>query len=192
MPTFHADWFSQNIPVWEKFLAHLKGREYIHGLEIGCWEGRSTCWLLQNIFTHPTSKMTVIDPFLGNPENIVEGYEEKVPEIFEANIKEIGASDRVTLHQMKSIDALRHMNLHDDSIDFAYIDGSHVTKDVLTDLCLTWPLVKKGGIIIMDDYGYAKPSMDAVPRHAIDIFQMIFRKEIIELHREWQMIWRKI
>jgi predicted O-methyltransferase YrrM len=134
----------------------------------------------------------VIDPFLGNPENVVEGYEEQVPEIFEANIKEIGASDRVELLKMKSISALRHMNLHDDSLDFAYIDGSHVTTDVLMDLCLTWPLVKKGGIIIIDDYQYARLAMDAVPRHAIDIFQLIFRKEIIELHRGWQMIWRKI
>ena len=189
---FHADWFSQNIPTWEKFLSHLKGQESIRGLEIGCWEGQSACWLLQNIFTAKTSKLTVIDPFLGNPENVVEGYEEQVPEIFEANIKEIGASDRVELLKMKSISALRHMNLHDDSLDFAYIDGSHVTTDVLMDLCLTWPLVKKGGIIIIDDYQYARLAMDAVPRHAIDIFQLIFRKEIIELHRGWQMIWRKI
>lgn len=187
---FHADWFSRHIPTWEKFLAHLKGKEYLNGIEVGCWEGQSACWLLQNIFTHPTSKLTVIDPFVGNPENVLQGYEKDVQDIFRSNIKEIGATERVDLKVQRSGVALKY--LHENNFDFVYLDGSHITKDVLKDLCFVWPLIKKGGIIVMDDYKYAKLEMGAVPSHAIDIFQLIFRDEIIELHREWQMIWRKI
>lgn len=188
---FHADWFSKHIPEWEKYLFHLKGEPNIKGLEIGCWEGQSTCWLLQNIFTDSSSRVVVIDPFLGNPENRVEGYEKEVPQIFESNIEKLGATGRVSLFRMKSKDGLRHMHLHDDSLNFAYVDGSHVTTHVLMDLVLLWPLLKRGGILIIDDYPYGDPFMDAVPGIAVDAFQNIFRKEIIELHRGWQMIWRK-
>lgn len=189
-PTFHDDWFSKHIPTWDKYLSHLKGKEYIQGLEVGVWEGRATCWLLQNIFTHPTSRLVCVDPFLGNPENTVLPHHATVQDTFEENIKVIEAMDRVELKVLKSEDALKY--LHKQSFDFIYLDGSHLTADVLSDLVLAWPLLQHGGVIIMDDYGYAVPRMDAVPKHAIDIFQLIHMKEIIELHREWQMIWRKI
>lgn len=188
-PVFHSDWFSKSIPEWEKFLAHLKGKPYLNALEVGCWEGRSTCWLLQNILTDPSCKMTCIDPFLGNPENVVEGYEKDAQKTFEANIKAIGAQDKVTLLTIKSHDALKY--LHNNHFDVIYLDGSHITTDVLRDVCLAWPLLKHGGVIIFDDYQYGNAMMDAFPRLAIDAFQKIFRKEIIELHRGWQMIWRK-
>lgn len=189
-PVFHSDWFSKNILQWEKYLSHLRGVPYLQALEIGSWEGRSTCWTLQNILTDETCKMTCIDPFLGNPENKVEGYEGSVQDTFEKNIEAIGAKEKVTLLALKSHDALKY--LHNNHFDFIYLDGSHVTTDVLRDLCLLWPLLKHGGVLIMDDYQYGEPSMDAFPGIAIDAFQRIFRKELIELHRGWQMIWRKI
>jgi predicted O-methyltransferase YrrM len=133
--------------------------------------------------------MTCIDPFLGNPENVVEGYEKDAQKTFEANIKAIGAQDKVTLLTIKSHDALKY--LHNNHFDVIYLDGSHITTDVLRDVCLAWPLLKHGGVIIFDDYQYGNAMMDAFPRLAIDAFQKIFRKEIIELHRGWQMIWRK-
>lgn len=57
------DWFTRNIPIWEVALASYKGRLDIHYLEIGAFEGRSGMWMLDNILTHPSSRMTVIDPF---------------------------------------------------------------------------------------------------------------------------------
>ncbi len=189
-PIFHADWFSKNIPIWDKYLGHLKGREYVNALEIGCWEGRSTVWTLQNVLTDPTSHITVIDPFLGNPENKVEGYERSVQDTFEGNIKAIGAENKLTLLTVKSHDGLKY--LHNNHFDFIYLDGSHVTTDVLRDLVLLWPLLKHGGVIVMDDYEYKVPDMGACPGEAIDAFGRIFRKEYYELHRGWQMVWRKI
>lgn len=187
---FHSDWFSQNIPQWEKYLGHLKGKPYLNAIEVGSWEGRSTCWLLQNILTDSNSRLTCIDSFQGNPENKLEGYESSVEKTFLENIRKIGAQDRVTVINQQSRIALKF--LHEDHFDFAYLDGSHITTDVLTDLCFVWPLLKHGAILIMDDYEYANASMDAVPRLAIDAFQRLFRKELYELHRGWQMIWRKI
>jgi hypothetical protein len=66
--TFQQDWFSTNIPVWENVLKKFKGKPGLSFLEIGCFEGRSTLWLLTNILTHPTSKITVMDTFSGSSD----------------------------------------------------------------------------------------------------------------------------
>jgi len=36
--------------------------------------------------------------------------------------------------------------------DLAFIDGSHVARDVLTDALLLWPYIKPGGYMVFDDY----------------------------------------
>ena len=44
------------------------------------------------------------------------------------------------------------------TFDFAYIDGSHTAYDVLQDAILVHPLLKVGGIIIFDDFGWKDPN----------------------------------
>jgi hypothetical protein len=52
MPTFHGpDWFSQHIPNWKRWLARFQGRDGIRAVEIGTYEGRAACWLLDNVLT---------------------------------------------------------------------------------------------------------------------------------------------
>lgn len=187
-PVFHDDWFSKNIPVWEKYLGHLKDRHGVKAIEIGCWEGRSTCWMLENILTGIGSSMVCIDTFQGNSENYVRGYEQDVKSIFLNNIEAIGAANKVILHTYHSSMAIK--TLRENDFDVIYIDGSHDEKDVLIDICNMWPLLKHGGVMIMDDYEYRMPN--AIPKLAIDAFYSIFRKEVIVLHQGWQMIWRKI
>ena len=41
---FTNDWFTQNIPVWDQMLAALKPQRI---LEIGAFEGRATCYLIE-------------------------------------------------------------------------------------------------------------------------------------------------
>jgi hypothetical protein len=36
--------------------------------------------------------------------------------------------------------------------DFIYIDGSHLRGDVLTDAVLSWQLLGRGGVMVLDDY----------------------------------------
>ena len=47
MTTFTQDWFSHNIPGLESIVKLLPSNKDI--LEIGSFEGRSTCWLLENV-----------------------------------------------------------------------------------------------------------------------------------------------
>jgi predicted O-methyltransferase YrrM len=148
---FQADWFSEQIPWWDVQLARFKGKPNLHFLEIGSFEGRSTVWLLENILTDASSKLTCIDTFSGSPEH--ENTTLHISEIekhFRHNIKESGSELKVIVKKGFSRDILP--TLAPCSYDCIYIDGSHKASDVLEDAVLSKLLLKKGGIIIFDDY----------------------------------------
>ena len=79
-----------------------------------------------------------------------------------------------------------------DLYDFIYIDGSHIAKDVLTDACMAWSLLKKGGIMVFDDYMWGDPR-DILhrPKPAIDAFVNIFAEEVDVIHLGYQAVVRK-
>jgi predicted O-methyltransferase YrrM len=61
---FSYDWFSTRIPQWERQVAgRFAGKPGLRFLEIGSFEGRSACWLLQNVLTDPSVRLTCVDPF---------------------------------------------------------------------------------------------------------------------------------
>ena len=76
--------------------------------------------------------------------------------------------------------------------DFIYIDGSHIAKDVLTDACMAWPLLKPKGLMVFDDYMWGNPR-DALhrPKIAIDAFTNIFAEEAEIIHVGYQLVVRK-
>ncbi len=77
-------------------------------------------------------------------------------------------------------------------VDFIYIDGSHIAKDVLTDACMAWPQLKTGGIMVFDDYLWGNPR-DVLhrPKAAIDAFTTLFAEELEIIHVGYQAVIRK-
>ena len=55
----YDDWFSHNIPIWEKYINTLLEINY---LEIGCFEGRSTVYIGEEA---KVKSITTIDTFKG-------------------------------------------------------------------------------------------------------------------------------
>ena len=45
------DWVSPHAQAWTADLAHLEGKPAVRALEIGCFEGQSACWFLDNVLT---------------------------------------------------------------------------------------------------------------------------------------------
>ena len=76
--------------------------------------------------------------------------------------------------------------------DFIYIDGSHIAKDVLTDACMAWPLLKPKGLMVFDDYMWGSPR-DILhrPKLAIDAFTNLFAEEAEIIHAGYQLVVRK-
>lgn len=188
---FTNEWFPYNIPIWQEVFKQLINLPNLNFLEIGSWEGQSTCWLLDNILTHSTSKITCIDTFAGGIEH--QGTEElsTIEKRFDNNIIKSGNLDKVIKIVGFSQTSLR--NLPFNSYDFIYIDGSHIASDVLEDTILSWRLLKERGIIIFDDYRWEayKDQPLKHPAPAIDSFLSIFQDKINIIYQGYQVIIQK-
>jgi predicted O-methyltransferase YrrM len=183
---FTVNWFTYNIPVWEKVLSPYKGKADLRYLEIGLFEGRSAIWMLENILTHPTARLTGIDVFDGP-------YKGR----YFANIERSGSSGKVTTITGYSQLELRGVPLK--HFDIIYIDGSHSKDDVMEDAVLCWRLLREGGLLIFDDYRwagcFASGTSDAptdFPKAAIDRFVQCFDSQLRVIHNAYQLILKKV
>lgn len=191
---FHYDWFSNNIPIWKRLLKKFKGKSNLLFLEIGCFEGQATLWLVQNILTNPTSKIEVIDTFEGSMEHSKEQTKDLLS-TFKNNLSPFISNhpdqSKIIIRKGFSQEIIRTLGSKP-KFDFIYIDASHVAKDVLEDALLCWRLLKKDGIIIFDDYGwrnYHNPLLR--PDLAIDAFLLIFQGQYKLLHKGYQVAIQK-
>lgn len=192
MPKFTSDWFTHNIPSWERVLTPLRGKNNLTFLEIGSYEGRSAVWLLENILTGKDCHLTCIDTFNGGAEHDPKEMA-SVRERFLANTKDFG--ERVELVEETSKNALISLlwvNVTGPLYDFIYIDGSHDASDVLFDAVASHHLLKPGGIIVFDDYKWKyKASPWQIPKPAIESFYFCFQDEYEVLEEGYQVILRK-
>ncbi len=191
---FTEDWFSHNIPIWKQVLGAWFDQPGLTALEVGSWEGRSTCWMLDNLLTHESARLTCIDTFAGAVEHQVSydaTFLKTIEQRFDFNVARTGSSTKVTKQVGPSREQLRSQPL--DAYDLAYIDGSHIAADVLEDALLVWALVKVGGILIFDDYGFQfQEGIDEQPpKAAIDAFIAIYGRKIKILHQGYQMMLEK-
>ena len=170
---FSRDWFIQNMEVWsEIFRRHGWDASAPRSiLEIGCFEGLSTCWMLNNLLKHPDSRMVCMDTFEGGSQHIRDATDmASVREAFFRNVGKTGRSDT---------GLLRLLQENHEAFDFIYVDGSHLSTDVLVDLVLGFRLLNVGGLCICDDYlweGQSDPRHS--PKMAIDAFSSIFSEQL--------------
>jgi hypothetical protein len=187
---FTFDWVSPHAEEWRNDLAYLAGKPNIRGLEIGCFEGQSACWWLDNILTDPTSRLTCVDPFAIPMDSVLLRYFERY---FDHNIAASGAGDRVTKLVGSSQVVLRA--LQPAQFDFVYVDGSHRVGDVLQDAVLAWTLLRPGGTAVFDDYNLvddvAEGLLARAPGWALDAFVSTLGVGAKVMRRDWQLVLRK-
>ena len=174
--------FIRTIPVWDEMLSHFKGKPNIHYLEVGVNQGRSAIWVLENILTHPSAKLTGIDIF---PEGT--NFKER----YLSNLKLSGFEYKATTIQGFSQVTLR--NLPANSFDIIYIDGDHRANGVLADAVLSFDLLRDGGILIFDDYLWLAKQVpeNLRPQVAVDSFITAYRTSLEVIHRGYQVFIRK-
>ncbi|CAI2176953.1 7768_t:CDS:1 [Funneliformis geosporum] len=184
---FTTEWFTLHIPRWDKTLKDLKSKK-INVLEIGIFEGRSTIWILEELFKNPESKLISIDTF----ERIFADNDNETT--FRENIKESGKANQIEILKDYSFNVLVKLNYEKKmKFDFIYIDGSHVSCDVLSDAVLSWNLLREGGIMIFDDYewDYFEEETNN-PRIAIDSFLRCYQTQIEIIYKRYQVAIRKV
>jgi predicted O-methyltransferase YrrM len=151
---FTEDWFSHNIPNFQTCMDAITEKKMF--LEIGSYEGRSTCWLLQNGLSSKGS-IVCVDPF----PNLNE-----VEARFWTNSREAqSAEQKVSLMKMTSNEALADMIGFKYQFDFIYVDGNHSAEMVYSDGTEAWKLLKQGGVMLFDDYQYPhEPTGEGIDR----------------------------
>ncbi|MCC3405815.1 MAG: class I SAM-dependent methyltransferase [Microcoleus sp. PH2017_10_PVI_O_A] len=183
---YTTDWFSHNIPNWRKYLNRFVNIPEVNVLEIGSWEGRSTCWLLDNILTHESAKISCVDTWQGGIEhqNMKGNVLLLCQSRFDVNVFLTGHSHKVTKKVGFSSDVMRLLPVN--SYDFIYVDGSHEAEDVLVDAILAWGLLKVGGLVVFDDYG-----LGGGVKEGVDVFLRFFSPKLNLLHISFQVFVEK-
>lgn len=175
MNNFTQDWFSHNISNFQIISKMLPDCNSI--LEIGCFEGRATCWMLENMLPIDGA-IVCVDTFKGSEEHklleldgLFERWKTNVEWVRKEGQKCFGL-------QGKSYDALAELITDNYKFDFIYIDGSHTAYDVMTDACMAWGMLKQGGIMLFDDYLWQDmPGLLHRPKLGVDFFTTLFSEQ---------------
>jgi SAM-dependent methyltransferase len=179
---YTQDWFSYHEAHWLRNFGNLAGRPGLQALEVGSYEGRSACWIVQHLLTAEGSRLVCVEPF-----QEYEGQERN----FDHNIRVAGCADKIIKLRGRSQQILPF--LPEGSSDFVYIDGSHLVLDVLQDAAMCWRLLRPGGVLVFDDYEHTlfpdSFGMSAGP--AIRAFLSSLSGDYDLLFEDWQVALRK-
>ena len=189
--TFSTDWAAYHFFNWAELLHPLRDKP-VRILEIGSWEGRSGLFFVNYL---PHSHIVCIDPFAGNAEHHIDPHFAalalKSEAQFDANLA--GFEGRVEKIRGNSGEVLPAFGAAGRRFELAYVDGSHMAADVYRDAVLTWSLLERGGIVILDDYEWTLMQTELErPKLGIDMFLAAHDGQYRELHRAYQIVIEKI
>lgn len=190
---FSNEWFDQNMPVWRQIIPKFSIQKI---LEIGSYEGRSTCFLIEAVGSKMPLNIHCIDTWQGGIEHdwkigavgnqtVMSAVERR----FDRNIEHaktlVPNPITVTKHKSLSSRGLAALIAADQvsSFDLVYVDGSHQAPDVLSDAVMAFNLLKVGGLMIFDDYLWGqgpRESQDVLnmPKVGVDAFMNVFHRKM--------------
>ncbi len=186
---FTNNWFdSVARENWNQLLPQIQPKKI---LEIGSYEGASTCYLIEKMSENVGVnglEIHCIDTWEGGVEHSHVDMS-LVEKRFDSNIaitkKKFNVEVKIVKHKKRSDLALSTLlsNGMENYFDFAYIDGSHQAPDVLFDAVAGFRLVREGGLIAFDDYLWAEElstgrDLIRCPKPAIDAFTNLYWKKI--------------
>jgi predicted O-methyltransferase YrrM len=188
---FTNNWFNGTAKgIWDQLIPQVKPTRL---LEIGSYEGASTCYLINKLAAESDIELHCIDTWEGGVEHQAGGEAQAdmnaVETRFNHNIRL--AIDSVP----NKVDLVVHKGYSDDCMakllaegkrnhfDFIYIDGSHQAPDVLCDALLGFRLLRVGGVIAFDDYLWSENlsyGRDPIrcPKPAIDAFTNLYCRKV--------------
>lgn len=189
---FTHDFFSSNIPTWEKWFSELITIAPIQMLEIGSWQGGSATWSLDKVLAPRGGRLTCVDTFEGSSEHTawIHSIGDRIESIFDHNIKSSGHSSLCRKIIGRSHDVLRQ--LYAERFHFIYIDGAHEARYVIEDAILSYGMLFSGGYLLFDDYDFKfanRPAQNTA--RAIDAFIEIYQDEIEVVSKSRQVLLRK-
>lgn len=141
------------------------------GAEIGVWRGDSSKRMLKrNVKELHLVDSWSIEPYKSSQEhggydkyierytnlvggNTEEEFERAYEKVYQEVLDTVGLDPRVVIYKMSSKE---WFDSFDEKLDWIYVDGDHTHKGCLYDLNRALEVVKKGGLILGDDYIWHK------------------------------------
>jgi hypothetical protein len=172
-----SNFFEKWIPKWQTYLGHFSNKPNVLGIEIGAYNGDCAVFCADRITNGENSLHYTIDitetEYLTN--NIV-------------------PYKNIRFMKGKSYDILRDPSVFiSETVDYVYVDGSNLAIDVLSDAVLSWNLLKDGGILIFNNYGWGIHTTDEKqkPKLGIDAFLNAYQGNFQMLDHAWQVFLKK-
>jgi len=165
-------------------------------LEVGTYAGTSLINIVSRI---PNSLGFGIDRWEDYNEdniNILQSIKSnQVEKSFYHNMQVTGLQERVKGIKGDSSKVLLELLKKEEDFDFIYLDGSHKCLDVHLDLFLSWKLLRKGGILAIDDYMYhwdkVKEQPYEYPFEAVNDFLKKYEEEYSILSKDYRVFLEK-
>ena len=131
-------------------------------IEVGSWKGRSAIHMAR---LAPEAQILCVDTWLGDAalsglDNPFESSLKRIhgwPQVyftFISNVIRHVGRERICPLPFPSSVAAQIIEKAGLKADLIYIDGSHEYLDVLSDIDRYWPLLRSGGIMLLDDFGF--------------------------------------
>lgn len=177
---FTTDWFTRHHGLWQVVLNTIRPSKI---LEIGCFEGRATTYMIEQCGDHHPLEIYAIDSFHGGVEHTGMDFNQ-VQSKFDSNCE---LATQKVLHPVKviklvglSLEGLGRLAAEGiRNFDLTYVDASHIASDVFLDAAMAFQLTRVGGAIIFDDYG--APDEDnpyKFPKIAIEAFEKVHANKV--------------
>ena len=179
MKEFTQDWNNE-------FKKNTKGLKVDFALEIGAFEGLTTCYICDNML-NPGGRMIVIDPLPDNHNQLPFGEDNK---IFEGQYERFVRNTKgypVELIRKESRLLYSNRSFNDYRFDFIYIDGDHREEAVFRDGQFAFKVCQPGGYILFDDYGWR-----AETKRGIDEFLRLYDPHLQLVVKDYQVMIKKI
>lgn len=179
MQDFTQDWNNE-------FKKNTKGLKVNFALEIGAFEGLTTCYICDNLL-NPGGRVIVIDPLPDDHNQLPFGEDNKLFEgqydRFTRNIK----GYPVELIRKESRLVFKDTDFKNYRFDFIYIDGDHRADAVYLDGMNALNVCRVGGFILFDDYEWR-----AETKQGIDRFLSEYERCIEVVVRGYQVMVKKV
>lgn len=185
MYEFTNNWFGVAQSIWDQMLPQVNPSRV---LEIGSYEGRSACYLIEKIGPERPLELHCVDTWEGGVDNAGTDMA-AVEKRFLANVEFAKSKSEHPVDlkiQKKPSDQYLSELLASGGrgyFDIIYVDGSHQAPDVLLDAVMSFRLLRTGGVMIFDDYLWSEKLPGGVdplrcPKPAIDAFVNLYARKL--------------
>lgn len=179
---YTSRWFLDSEPYWQRLFAKFQPKSI---LEIGCFEGRATVFMIENGVRY----IDCVNPWTDGAFDDVcisgvtaHGVKNRFHLNTDIAMKNNPGATIFT-HECTSTEYFKMDR--GAMYDMIYIDGSHRAKDVLFDAVCAWNYLKEGGVMVFDDYDWLAtddPTGKQRPALAIDAWSSVMQPFI----EEWE------